>query len=176
MKNLREIWEAGGVRRYHTERLIGPGQTVAEHSWGVATLVALLWPEASTLLLRAALLHDIAERWTGDGAFTAKRRWPALKAALDRAEADVFAELGAGYELSAEDQARLKVADRLEMVLFIAEQRALGNITQRLKLETLAHEILRSPEAPPAARALAAEYFRLPEQERPFGFDPKEDV
>lgn len=57
--------DAGEVARFHAAPRVAP-QTVAAHSWGVATLVLYLYPPARRQLLLEALYHDSAEVVTGD--------------------------------------------------------------------------------------------------------------
>ena len=75
MKKTLEFLLAGAeVLRYHTVQTL-QRETVGHHSHGVACLVLLLDPQASARLLRAALLHDLAEQCTGDIPSAAKREY-----------------------------------------------------------------------------------------------------
>lgn len=116
----------GNVRRYHTRSVIGE-QTVAAHSWGVAMLLLELCENPSAELLRAALVHDLAEYDTGDVPSTAKWQSPELKAALSRLEGRIEVELEIAVELSQEERFALKLADMLELCWHAYEQRKLGN-------------------------------------------------
>ena len=79
----RHSWfrDAGDVTRFHTLRTIRQ-QSVAHHSWGVATLLLHVWPEAPASVLRAALWHDVAEIETGDMPAPIKWANPELKKEL----------------------------------------------------------------------------------------------
>jgi 5'-deoxynucleotidase YfbR-like HD superfamily hydrolase len=74
--NFEAIRRGGGVRRYHCYRVIAE-DTVASHSWGVATIVDKLYGGNPPVhLLRAALYHDIAEYEVGDIPSPAKQALP----------------------------------------------------------------------------------------------------
>lgn len=65
MKSLEFMWRGGYTTRYHTERTLRE-DTVGHHSFNVAAIVMYVRPDASAALLRAALLHDVAEHVLGD--------------------------------------------------------------------------------------------------------------
>ena len=117
--NLTETWRSGFVRRWHSNPdLAATGQTNAHHQWGCAVLAMHLFPEDHDLL-RAAILHDVAEVNLGDVSGLAKRQTPALKAALDKAEADNASRLGIEYTTSE----RLKFVDMLDAYLWAKHHR-----------------------------------------------------
>ena len=58
--HLETFRAAGAVKRYHIVRTLRQ-QSVAEHSWNVALLVYMIYPQASPKLIKAALTHDVAE-------------------------------------------------------------------------------------------------------------------
>jgi 5'-deoxynucleotidase YfbR-like HD superfamily hydrolase len=75
------------------------------------------------------LLHDAAEVVVGDTPHPAKRRWPDLREALHRAEAEVRREMMPGApEPTPLERSRIKIADLLEMWEFGLEEVALGNM------------------------------------------------
>lgn len=127
MRNMfKTIRQGGDVLRFHTVAL-GRGQTVAAHSWGVATLVLELWPDASRELLIAALYHDVPEAVLGDLPAPAKWEHAELAKAYAKAEAGIALDLGVDFSLTDEDHKRLRIADMLELLWFCLEQRRLGN-------------------------------------------------
>jgi 5'-deoxynucleotidase YfbR-like HD superfamily hydrolase len=134
-----EAWSAGRVKRYHIEPT-HTTQNVADHSFGVAAIVTILWPYSSAELLRAAIFHDIAEKRTGDMPGPVKKANPELKKLMDAAEFDVI--LGMGFvkhhesQLSEEDRKKLKTADHLEALLYCIFEEAGGN---RLISHTVTH-------------------------------------
>lgn len=121
------IWRQGsGVRRFHTAPIIGE-QTVGQHSWGVAALVNLLWPNSRKEVLVAALNHDIAEALTGDIPAPMKWESQSLAAILNEIEEKYEKLWGLHCELSPIETLMLKAADMLELVFFSSEQQNLGN-------------------------------------------------
>ena len=116
----------GAVKRWHTIDNI-KAQTVADHSWGVACIIADLWPNASADLLRAALYHDITEHVTGDIPAPAKWKFPELANTLRGIEFQLGAELGIETTLNELDSLLLKIADMLELLWYCVEEERLGN-------------------------------------------------
>ena len=116
---------AGLVRRYHTVPDEGRGQTVAEHSWGVAMLIATYHPNPSVNLLKAALNHDLSESITGDLPATVKWKHPGLTEIVRDIEHDIRVEHGWEVELTLEEQYWLRACDMLELYLY-SERRSNG--------------------------------------------------
>lgn len=116
------------VKRCHVMRTLRQ-QTVGEHSGAVAMLVALVAPQASAQLLRAALHHDMHERATGDMPTTAKWMFPDLKAAMSKAEEQWNRENDYQDEdlLSPRDFQILRFCDYMEFLLWCSEEYELGN-------------------------------------------------
>lgn len=119
---LIELYYAGHVTRFHTvpDYSGGHKQTVAEHSWGVALISARLWREQyggspSSALLEYALLHDAAERWTGDAPAPVKWQNPKLKEVLAEIEEDIERRMAIEFNLTDEELLVLKWADALEL-------------------------------------------------------------
>lgn len=125
--NYQLIRKGGGVKRFHTHPLLGEN-TVAAHSWGVATILLHIC-EPSMNLIKAALYHDIFEYLTGDVPFTAKRDTPELAAALEVAErkAGIVMEVDILWNLLPEEEVLLKTADMLDLCFFCIDQVKLGN-------------------------------------------------
>lgn len=116
----------GTVRRYHTH-YTAQQDTVASHSWGVATVVDALYAPigAPAHMLRAALYHDIAEFHCGDIPSPAKRMLHSD--ALKKMEDAYMRDAGLFTELSESDRLILKYADILEGFMFCSEEVARGN-------------------------------------------------
>ena len=113
-------WLSGFVRRWHSNPdLAHTQQTNAQHQWGCAVLALHLWPDNHALMI-AALTHDVGEVGIGDVSGPAKRANPALKAALDSAEAENFDSLGLEVPPKTLE---LKLIDMLEAYLW-AERHA----------------------------------------------------
>lgn len=122
-----ELWAAGRVKRWHAFPIIGE-QNVADHSWGVALIVAEIAEEhLSVNLMRAALTHDAAELYTGDVPYQTKKRWPHLADALDKCETDVERAHNIDWILTEKQREILKWADMFELMLFAEAQADLGN-------------------------------------------------
>ena len=121
------IMRAGGsVQRYHTARTVR-SQTNADHSWGVAALVAQVYPEASSTLFRAALFHDVSETFTGDIPTPARRDHPALAEAEHDASTHYNVMLGLEFPLTPKEYDVLKWCDLMELLMWCAEDARLGN-------------------------------------------------
>lgn len=126
--SLRAIREGGQVTRAHTIRHILP-YTVGHHSFDVASILLLLHPSPSVALIRAALWHDVSERFTGD--IPAPVKWQNLEFAdeLHKVEERIAEKLGLEIEqnLTEEELAWLKGADRLELRMWCKDELSLGN-------------------------------------------------
>lgn len=123
------------VLRWHAnadDRLRNSGDTVKMHEIRVASLCMRLcaflgMPLHASDLPRAALNHDEAESIVGDIPGPAKRRFPDLKEAYERAEAEVLAEMGiAPFNLNPDEAAVLKICDRLDAILWAMEHGVWG--------------------------------------------------
>lgn len=123
---VKAFREGAAVQRCHTHD--SPRYTVGEHSAGVAYLLLALMPtQPSADLLKAALLHDIPERWTGDAPAWAKWSSPELARTLKELEARICDRLGISFDhLSQEEERWLKATDSLELWLWCKGQRVRG--------------------------------------------------
>lgn len=120
------LMKGAETRRFHTVRTI-TDNTVAEHSWGVAALVWVLTRgQCSAAMMMAALTHDIAEHFVGDVPSPTKRALQ-ISASLSAIEDTVLATAEFVFELTAEEQRLLKLADCLDGMLFCVRERQLGN-------------------------------------------------
>lgn len=118
---------AGRVTRYHT--IPGCDQTVAAHSWGVATIILHYFPlEASGELLKAALYHDAPEIETGD--IPANFKWsnPEIDVLLEAAETAWYERTGTNTVLTEREKHILKLADSFELLWYCYEQACQGNL------------------------------------------------
>ena len=145
MKKTLEFLLAGAeVLRYHTVQTL-QRETVGHHSHGVACLVLLLDPQASARLLRAALLHDLAEQHTGDIPSPAKREY-GIGEQVEQLERRLMAEAGITYpQLGAADARTLKLADIAHGALFCVRELSLGNRRMRRVYDrylSYAHQML----------------------------------
>lgn len=120
------------VPRWGVIKILRP-QSVAEHSFAVAVLVMELITRLSPYSLTApaslgaviwALCHDAPETYTGDVDGLLKREHPTLKAELDKAEGEAFpwwAEMRRGMEATPGLMALVKVADRVEAIVYLRQ-------------------------------------------------------
>jgi 5'-deoxynucleotidase YfbR-like HD superfamily hydrolase len=129
MKKLRVPMSAGNVTRYHTIRMIHK-QSVAEHSWGVAMVILWLYghEHVPASLMRAALLHDVAEVATGDMPAPVKWSSEQLSQAMINAENTFNEEHGLGdLDLPMNLSRILKFADMCELIIFCLGEANMGN-------------------------------------------------
>ena len=119
--------------RFHTVPTIHE-ETIGHHSGNVALLCLWLKPDASADLLRAALLHDLAEQFTGDVPAPAKWSSQNLDNALSELEEKHLRYMGVYMPMLTQpwvgnltEQDCLKAADMLDLVLRCTEERLMGN-------------------------------------------------
>lgn len=129
-ETLEFIMNGAAVTRYHTCDLIKP-ETVGHHSHGVAMLCLVIDPIASRQLLASALIHDLAEQFTGDIPSPIKRN---LGISKDVAKMEENILRTAGIEtpvLNLYEKAVLKLADTAHGALKCAREINLGNESMR---------------------------------------------
>lgn len=136
---LELLYKAGYVSRYHTHTLIR-GQSVAEHTYGVLAILAVLTDfQVPNSLLLAALMHDVPEAVIGDMPSPIRRALTEAYGeghALNRMEADVLRDNGMSFELSAEQERLLKLADMLEGLCYCQLEIARGNRSLQVVYDT----------------------------------------
>lgn len=135
MKTQLEFITLGAeVKRYHTVTTLRE-ETVGHHSHGVALLCLLLCPSAGADLLKAALLHDLAEQVTGDIPSPAKREY-GIGDQVDELELRLLSDAGLKFpHLTAYDKRVLKLADIAHGALFCVRELELGNRRMRVVLQ-----------------------------------------
>lgn len=120
MTDLRAVWNAGRVRRWHTNPdLSWTDDYLDGHQGRVARLLLALHPAPSRALIVAALTHDDGEWAVGDIARPAKEdlaemepaAWSRMLACEDEARADVW---GDALALQPDQVAWLRLCDRLD--------------------------------------------------------------
>jgi 5'-deoxynucleotidase YfbR-like HD superfamily hydrolase len=129
-QTLDFIINGADVKRYHTVKT-HTQETVGHHSHGVATLCLLFDPNPSTSLLKAALLHDLTEQFTGDIPSPAKRE---LGIANDIGVLEKRLMQNAGISmptLSNHERRTLKLADIAHGALFCLKEMSMGNVDIR---------------------------------------------
>jgi len=154
---LITLYEAGNVVRFHTKRVIHR-QNLAEHSWGVAlTLTHICVP--SPQLLKAALVHDLAESVTGDVPATAKWDSIELRGALADLEGKFEYQHGINVHLTQEEKQLLRWADMFELVLYCSKEVMMGNSAMS-EIMRVGIEYLDALGAPTPEASLLLEQFR----------------
>jgi 5'-deoxynucleotidase YfbR-like HD superfamily hydrolase len=128
LTGLEALRAAGVVARYHQ---YGPhlAQSVAAHSWGVATLALHLWPDCSRELLIACIMHDVGEYATGD--IPAPTKWQMTKSMVQDIELMEEQAVTRAWPympvLSLTDVQRLKWCDSLELMIHCLEAMLSGD-------------------------------------------------
>lgn len=127
-ERLLFIYKGAKTKRYHTADTL-TSQTVGEHSFGVAWLVALLHTNPSRHLILAAMAHDLAEHKVGDVSSPTKRQYPELKVLIDTAETNLLNEYGLNFEyvLAPSEKRILKLADNMDGMMFCIRERKMGS-------------------------------------------------
>lgn len=131
IETLRFMRDGGNVVRSHTLRVVGRHQTVAEHSHGVACLVAWLYAFYDKVppseLLLAAAFHDLSEVVTGDIPATAKWSSIELTNAAHKISENVETKYGLRPALDYDEQKLFRFCDITEFTLWAIEQVNMGN-------------------------------------------------
>lgn len=123
---VKTLWASGFVNRWHSNpdpRLRCSNDTTAAHSHRVSVLVDLLYDSmdehwqlsTKAQAVRAALLHDAAENYTGDAPYGAKRD-SRISAAMQCGERDWWErEMGDdGPEMTP----IVKLCDQIDAIMF----------------------------------------------------------
>jgi 5'-deoxynucleotidase YfbR-like HD superfamily hydrolase len=113
-------------------------------------------------LMKAALLHDAAEMFTGDVPYGAKKKWPQLGEMLRECEYEVERAFKIDFHLTGEQREILKWADMFELLMFADAQRELGN-RNVVEMQRLAYSLVT--EAPTVSAYKLLERFTKDERE-----------
>jgi len=123
--------EGARVERTHCLPSIG-SHSVGLHTFNMLTMLLIMKPDASAVLIRAVVQHDIPERIIGDTPHPAKRIGIINKKVQTYVES-YLNEMVFGYDalssLPEEDQKWLHGLDILEFYLFCRDQQMMGNKT-----------------------------------------------
>lgn len=148
------LWLAARTRRYHTVTTVLREQTVADHSWGVATIIRFLHPEPTVKLMSAALCHDLGETVTGDVPFTIKKQHDLLKHTLDAIEEEHAQQHGYSTgDLTVDEKTWLKAADALEGFMYANMEATAGNRYMQVVADRYYNVIMKSNKTPPQIKA-----------------------
>jgi len=141
----------GKVERCHGIPHVG-SYNVAAHSWGVAMLLAELWPADFQRLALVALSHDVPEAWVGDIPAPVMRWLPGFAEKIGSLEAKLNADLNLPTftDLPAPDYEKVKTCDLLEFWLWCRDQLAYGNTFVAEGLREVERYIASKPLPSPA--------------------------
>lgn len=118
--------EASRVERSHTMPHHG-SYTNGQHSFDMAMLLLALYPDASPNLVKAVLVHDLPERYTGDMPSPAKSADGELGKRMAQLEHRVMRKLNIDFALTEDERCWLHGIDKAEAFLWAKDQIALGN-------------------------------------------------
>jgi len=125
---ITEIRGGMNVKRFHTTNR-AQEETVGHHSANVCAILLRLHPTCSRDLLVAALMHDVAEVYTGDVPAPFKWENAIAKQALDIGEDTYISKHDIPNPvLDANDETLLKVADMMDLILSSLEELGRGNM------------------------------------------------
>lgn len=164
---------AGRVRRYHTWPVIHQ-QSVAEHSWRVATIHGEVFGPPLYVTLLYMLFHDVGELSSGDVPFLAKDAVPGYREAARAAEAMGRCTLGVALDdgdLSEGERVRVKACDLLEMWEFGLIERRMGNEFAEPVITDTLRQLDKHLETWPELRQRALKWVR----DHRLNNDPKGD-
>lgn len=132
-QQVRTLFDGSAVKRFHTIPTVTEN-TVGQHSHGVAMFAWLLEPNCSKNLLLAALMHDLAEQYTGDVPSPAKRAL-GIRDEFGIIEHRLLATVFFNVEgvLLKKEATVLKLADCADGMLFCARERMYGNRSKMIK-------------------------------------------
>jgi 5'-deoxynucleotidase YfbR-like HD superfamily hydrolase len=125
---ITEIRSGLNVKRFHTTHRTQQ-ETVGHHSANVCAILLRLDPNVSRDLLVAALMHDVAEAYTGD--VPAPFKWDnpdAKNALLDGEIAYTLKHDIPEPDLLGPELVLLKVADMMDLILSSLEEMGRGNL------------------------------------------------
>lgn len=126
IQSITYAFKAAQVKRYHTRYTLKE-ETVGHHSHGVASILAILHPNAKGQLLRAAILHDLEEWESGDMPAPTKRELGLQKVFRDYGDVVRNRYHIPMPALSFWEEVRLKFADNLQGALFALWEIEAGN-------------------------------------------------
>lgn len=117
------VIRAGRVRRWHTQDDVNVHQTIGEHTFGVLALLLQYHPNPTVPMIKAALYHDVPERFTGDTPATTKWYSDKIRRELDGLEQEVLHKMGLLQGLSVAQWKWIKACDFLELLMFVFPRR-----------------------------------------------------
>ena len=141
--HLMDRLDAGLVTRFHTSPTIHE-RNVAAHSFNMMLILDWVYEgEPPVALLRAAMLHDLHERYMGDIPYPIKHE-PELEPLFYSVEKRINTRMGIKYRLSNHEQEVLNCVDMLEFILYLLQEKRLGN-TNNVEAFNRAREAVKFP-------------------------------
>ena len=116
--NIFEVLKAGTVQRYHSVDL-SVRQDVSQHTWEACVIALYLDPNCSANVLKYLMMHDVAERFTGDIPAPIKANNKTIKSLFDTIEKEYLDSIGWEIpEVTEEEYYLIKQADILSGIYF----------------------------------------------------------
>ena len=135
--DFRRRWLAGSILRYHQHTLINQ-QNVGRHTYGVVQIIRTIHPNCSKELLLKGLDHDVPELASGDIPHPVKK-FKDIGKIIQEYEKDFVTET----QVSETEFWILKIADIMDLLLYIEYEKLLGNKTL-VTMEFVAVRVLES--------------------------------
>jgi hypothetical protein len=126
-ERVRFLREASRVVRCHTHGAPDPAYNVGLHTHGIMDLLLVLHPDPPLELIKAVQWHDAPERYTGDTPAITKWHSTDIANALSRLEVRIHEHFGTQTVLDRSEVNWLVCLDKLELLFWANEQRALGD-------------------------------------------------
>ena len=117
---ITDYYLADYVQRWHNKPYVPP-QTTGQHVAGMLALCRVLHPNPSVELLLAIIDHDKHEYTFGDIPYSAKRKYPEIKAIESNEQRDFYEAMDLEMPVLSEmDIAWLKYLDQLEARSYVS--------------------------------------------------------
>lgn len=129
--------EASRVEREHTMPHHG-SYTNGQHSYDMATLLIMFHPEPSMDLMKAVLLHNVPDRYTGDVPEPAQQSDGEFGKRMAIMAVRIKQSLGISFDLTDQDRVWLRALDKTEQFLWAKEQIMMGNHNAQARVGQLA--------------------------------------
>jgi len=142
---FKRLWlmrRGGQVLRFHTEPFFRR-QTVAEHTFGALLILYEIADNVTPNLVRALLLHDLGEQYTGDLPAPAGWRNPQVRQSLDQDERQFLQQFGT-VTITDEERRLLEAADALDLCFTVLENLAEGRLDALSMVERLLEPQVKS--------------------------------
>lgn len=130
-QRLLEVRRGGIVSRYHTIRT-SRTQTNADHSFHVAMICIVLFPDCRKELLIACLTHDLSEHITGDIPAHGKWDYPDLSKISEIIHYNWINRFEFYHQLTDDEKTQLQICDYLELMFFCDEEMRMGNFSEAI--------------------------------------------